>query len=317
MDMFCGKCGTRLDPVTGLCPDCDAHRIPTPPAPMPMPVAVKTPEERQAEKAQRKKDWETAKGLYKAAKKEAFDALPEAQKKSRRTVKALIITALILVAVIAVVFGLAAAGVFDNNNTTADAPASDDTTQTGTETETEPTADDTYNPPTWDMPAEYLPQQSDVASQLKQNGTITATVSAASGGSTEAQAVQNLTARGFGETSIVADFDMNGEYIGNVQADASGTDKHPSYTALYVTSNGNEWAVTEINGAVYATPITFNESLSTPVILSETATITEYDAHTNTFFVFKPKDTVLQVKTVAKIDAQTLETMTQREATKK
>ena len=27
MAKFCGKCGTKLDEVTGLCPNCDAEKM--------------------------------------------------------------------------------------------------------------------------------------------------------------------------------------------------------------------------------------------------------------------------------------------------
>ena len=49
------------------------------------------------------------------------------------------------------------------------------------------------------------------------------------------------------------------------------------------------------------------------VILSETDTITSYDSSTNKFYVNIPKESQTVIKTVSKIDAETIEKLTNEE----
>ncbi|MFQ9440626.1 MAG: hypothetical protein ACLR13_06015 [Acutalibacteraceae bacterium] len=73
--------------------------------------------------------------------------------------------------------------------------------------------------------------------------------------------------------------------------------------------------ILEINGSFFATPITYNFSntQNIPVILSETDTITSYDSSTNKFYVNIPNASQTVIKTVSKIDAETIEKLTSEE----
>ena len=87
------------------------------------------------------------------------------------------------------------------------------------------------------------------------------------------------------------------------------------YQTYYVATSGDIWLIFEVNGSFFATPITYNFSneQKVPVIVSETDTITSYDSSTNKFYVNIPKESQTVIKTVSKIDAETIEKLTNEE----
>jgi len=147
------------------------------------------------------------------------------------------------------------------------------------------------------------------------NSEIVSQIPAASAGRTETQANVNLRDRGFMNMPITVDYKMDGTYTGKQEISTTGTEKHPIYTTTFVTTNGNIWVIMEINGDVFALPLSFNQERgnAVPIILSETETITSYDSASNQFFVTKPDESVYTVKVVERIDAETLDALTRWE----
>ena len=72
------------------------------------------------------------------------------------------------------------------------------------------------------------------------------------------------------------------------------------------------WTIFVINGVVIANPASFNleSELEAQLLFSETKELTSYDDETNKFYVTIPKETAAIVKTVEKIDAETLDKWT-------
>ena len=102
---------------------------------------------------------------------------------------------------------------------------------------------------------------------------------------------------------------MDGTYLGANEISRYSSSKHPMYQAYYAATSGDIWMISEINGSFFATPVTYNFSneQNVPVILSET------DSSTNKFYVNIPKESQTVIKTVSKIDAETIEKLTNEE----
>ena len=151
------------------------------------------------------------------------------------------------------------------------------------------------------------------------NSTIIATtdVQSSSDSLTEADAVRFLTERGFNSFAITAGYGLDGSYVGDKEIDASSSEDHPSYEATYVTPDENIWMLHLCGSQLTAVPLTFNnESQSAkkaPFILSEKESITSYYSATNTFYEIIPDGSRHAVKTVPKIDAETIDGLTLRE----
>ena len=127
----------------------------------------------------------------------------------------------------------------------------------------------------------------------------------------EEQVADYLTDKGFEETEIFCDEDMEGNYIeAKISRDH---EKHPTYRTSYVSETGEYWTIQYINGQLTAYPVYYNlqraEEEKVPVILSESETIMSYDSVTNTYFETIPKESVLKVIVVENIDASGLESV--------
>ena len=129
---------------------------------------------------------------------------------------------------------------------------------------------------------------------------------------TEKAISEEFAARGFGELEITYDYSMDGDLLEEAAADATSTEKHPIYQALYVTDSEMVWTLTVVNGAIIANPLSYNAASegNVSVLLSESETLTSYDVVTNQFFVTVPNTDTVLVKTVDTIDAATLESLT-------
>lgn len=125
----------------------------------------------------------------------------------------------------------------------------------------------------------------------------------------EAAVYKDFSARGFSKHSITTEYSLTGEYYEAFVISETSTAKHPMYQTYYVTENGDYWSIFEINGAVMASPLSYNLGLgeNIQIVVSETDTVTSYDSVTNQFFITEPKDTVMVVIKVNKIDSTALE----------
>ena len=120
---------------------------------------------------------------------------------------------------------------------------------------------------------------------------------------------EELTQRGFVDYPITSDYSMNGEYTGIIEVSDSSTDRHPMYQTSYITENGDMWSIIVVNDRIMASPISYNEQSDSgvPMIISEQETIESYDSNTKKFYETIPKESVVYVKRVDRIDSQTLD----------
>lgn len=136
---------------------------------------------------------------------------------------------------------------------------------------------------------------------------------------TQSKKVQNeknitydLSERSFNAEDITTHYSMSGEYYDDVSVNGELDEEHPAYQLLYISSNNELWTISIINGSIMATPITYNMQAneSKQYIISESEYVTSYDVTTNTFYVTKPNDSVLNVLVVDRIDSDTLDALT-------
>lgn len=134
----------------------------------------------------------------------------------------------------------------------------------------------------------------------------------------EKDATENFSGRGFDNLSIITNYDMDGEYYDDVEISTDSSKKHPFYKTIYISSTNEIWVIMEINGFVFANPISYNEQSQgkAPVLISETETIISYANQSGVFYETIPNDDEVTVITVDHIDAETLEKLTVEEIDK-
>jgi hypothetical protein len=154
----------------------------------------------------------------------------------------------------------------------------------------------------------------DADSYFEDNATIVSKIDAndSTTVATEAETCDTLTERGLDEYPITTEYSMAGDYSEAAEVSPGSSAKHPTYQTYYVAKNGDIWTVFIINGAIMANPVSYNvrSGLDAQVILSESNTVMSYDGTTNRFYETIPNESSLIVKTVDRIDAQTLESLT-------
>lgn len=332
MGKFCGKCGAPVDESTGQCKKCDAPNLcrdatlkkvveKNDTSKVDNEVSINNVRNKEQQKKEKKDAWNAAKKLYKTdvstrrgarktAKKEKRSKRTTKQKMISAIVKIVIIILLLVSVAIGVYFALRNMGLFSAEN------SADTTTTTSISVTTTAPSDDNQGsgpsdvdgPPDWEMPDGYEPPITDSDDYFSQNSEVVQEIAADTAGRTETEAYQNLEERGFAGQPINVEYDMNGEYSSATEISPTGTLKHPIYYTMFIAENGDVWMIFEINGAVFASPISYNygNSYSVEVMISETETITSYDSTVNKFYVTKPLESVLNVKVVERIDAETL-----------
>ena len=129
---------------------------------------------------------------------------------------------------------------------------------------------------------------------------------------TEDEAVAMLADRGFGDGQTTYDYSLAGEYVEEAEAEDGNATKHPMYECLYVTESGNAWNIFIVGNDVFANPIFYNleSNLESETLVSESKTLTSYDDETNKYYVTVPASSGAIVKTVERIDADTLDRLT-------
>ena len=161
-----------------------------------------------------------------------------------------------------------------------------------------------------DIPEETL-QRPDPEEYLSKRGTILQRTDAMTSSQirSEAEAWSDFAARGFTDVPINAYYDIGGVYQGETEISENGTARHPYYQTYYQSEYGGLWMITEIDGVFLAEPLSYSESggWKIPHILSESATITDYDGSTNCFYVIEPDESQIFVKVVSRIDAELLD----------
>lgn len=238
MAKFCGKCGTRLDEATGLCPNCTPVNVPQ--------------EEPRKEKTKKEK--------------KAHKPL------SRKTKVFLIISVVVVVLalVVGALFLLRDGGGYEVPRVDADA---------------------------------YYQEHATVIEKIpaEQSEEVL----------TESQAIQLFQDRGFVQEPIQTEYSMDGEYQEATDV-SEGDTKHPKYFCHYITENGEYWTIVMLDGQIMATPVSYNlqSQRKATVVIAEDTVVTAYDSTTNTFFKIIPKETMMLVIKVDRVDAETLEQLT-------
>lgn len=95
---------------------------------------------------------------------------------------------------------------------------------------------------------------------------------------------QEVTRRGFENPEVEADFDINGTYSESHVLDANSSEKYPSYTMLYQSTQGVLWVLYVNDGAYIAVPVgSAAGSFSKEIILVESDVVVQYDGINNEF----------------------------------
>lgn len=132
---------------------------------------------------------------------------------------------------------------------------------------------------------------------------------------TEAEANKILKERGFSDFPIIYEFSISGEFVDETEA-VDNNNKHPVYQTHYVSDSDMLWTIDIINGSIFANPVTYNleeTKYDAQLIISETDELTSYDDESNRYYVTVPKESAVIVKTVERIDAETLNQLTVEE----
>lgn len=292
MAKFCSKCGMKLNEQTGKCPNCDEKtKMDTASSDSNISINGNPKEDQNIKKTNGEQE----------VKKE----------NKKKTRKIVVITIIIVILLIGIGVGI---GVFMvHNEKNANVPNNGEIQETQSATSTETTTTDEEV----DLGSNYEVPEFDAEAYFRENTTLKSTFDVTSSQSihTESEAYDSFVERGFDGSQVMYEYTMDGTYLGENEISRSSSSKHPMYQVYYATTSGDIWMILEINGSFFATPITYNFSnaQNVPVILSETDTITSYDSSTNKFYVNIPNASQTVIKTVSKIDAETIEKLTSEE----
>lgn len=122
----------------------------------------------------------------------------------------------------------------------------------------------------------------------------------------------SFESRGFVDCTITYDYNMDGVYQGEIEISEDSSEVHPMYQTYYVTATGNVWVIFAVNGHFVANPLSYNaqSSLTAPVMISENNNMMSYDSTKNKFYEIIPYDSETILKKVERIDAETIEELT-------
>lgn len=129
---------------------------------------------------------------------------------------------------------------------------------------------------------------------------------------TEEEVMTLLSARGFADFPITFDYGMDGAYVGEEEIAGDAATKHPMYQTFFISENQELWTIFVINGSVIANPVSYNleSTRAAQLLISESQEITSYDSNANKYYITIPKESAVIVRTVDKIDAETLNQLT-------
>lgn len=314
MAKFCGKCGTKLDETTGLCPKCDADKlnkqtelpksVEEPKPKQDMVSEPKKPLSKKEAKKQRKADKKAAKknkkaqkkAAKKAKKKEKWAKLSMWQKVKKVFIKLLMMGILVALLGCVAIGGLSYCGFIH-------VPFADKIIKSiGLNTDSGGSVD------------EYRVNAPDAKSYYEDNSNIIAEINVCDSNDvlTEEKVYTDLVGRGFDSYQITTEYTMEGKYSEATEISDSSSEMHPIYQTYYVSSKGELWTIFVINDAIMANPVSYNieSGRDIQVIISESEIITSYDSSTGKFYETIPDDGALDILVVDKIDAKTLDFLT-------
>lgn len=128
----------------------------------------------------------------------------------------------------------------------------------------------------------------------------------------EEEVVNIFADRGFVEFPITYDFAIDGTFVDNTEVLADSFEKHPVYYTYYRTQNNDIWIIYIINDSILAYPLSYNmeSTRSAELIFSEFEYITSYVDGSNKYYVTIPYESMMIVKVIDQINAETLERLT-------
>lgn len=129
---------------------------------------------------------------------------------------------------------------------------------------------------------------------------------------TETEAIKFFADRGFSMSPVTYEHSINGDYIYDGEAIDGSDEKHPIYETIYLSIHNEAWSLLLVDGKLFANPVSFNleSNLQSQLLISESESIVSYDDQINKFFVTIPKKSAAIVKTINKIDADSLNQLT-------
>lgn len=158
---------------------------------------------------------------------------------------------------------------------------------------------------------EYAGEHLDADAYYAENSTIVEEIQVNDSGEvqSEKEVKKALEERGFTEYPISYEYSIDSEYIGENDVSEYSDERHPIYQTYYVASNSDIWSIVYINGTITANPISYNlqSEENVPVLITEENTVTAFDSKTKKFYIIIPNDSVVDVKVVDRIDANTLD----------
>ncbi len=285
MGKFCKKCGTKVDEITGKCPNCDP--VPVEPLDKNLEVSPTAIPEAPEKKKERQKTEKTNEEKKKNDKEE----LSKSQKARKFAIKVMVIILVVLILASAVIVSLAIWGPKSCSDNSENSAYED------------------YTHPAIDI-EEYYSENSTIIEKYD--------VKSSNGIMTEQEAYNLLSSLGFSQAPIFTNYSIDGEFYDDLEISSTSDDKHPMYITNYESSCGEYWTIFLIDDTIIANPTSYNFESGNDVRLtiSENETVISYDCETNTFFETDPFDTTLIVKTVDKIDSNALDKLTVEEINK-
>lgn len=156
---------------------------------------------------------------------------------------------------------------------------------------------------------EYTARRIDVDEYFNENSTVVNTIKASTSEtlSSEVDASVGFEQRGFTNSGIYYEYTQDGEYVNETVVSKNGTDKHPFYYTIYVSSNDDYWVIYLINDKYFANPLSYNIENETACYVSESNTLNSYDSIKDKFYETIPNDNVIDLLQVDYIDSKTLD----------
>ena len=125
----------------------------------------------------------------------------------------------------------------------------------------------------------------------------------------EKEAKVLLEERGFSFYDINYDYTIDGNSVEETVVDPNSDVKHPRYLTNYMDKKNRVWTIYIIENSIiaYCVSYTFESNTGVELLISETDSVTTYDADKNMFYTSIPKETYAIVKTVKRIDTEALD----------
>ena len=168
-----------------------------------------------------------------------------------------------------------------------------------------------------DVSADSISSVESKEEYYQENSTVVEVIEASRSEETPAEdeVIVMLRERGFTRFPVTYEYAEGGEYEGTTEITGDSKKTHPIYQTYFEAENGDIWTIFVINGSVMANPASYNlrSPHSAQLLFSESEKLTSYDNQTDQYYVTIPNDSAVIVKTVDRIDATTINSITDEE----